>query len=243
VPQLRQANSLAFDLSSLSADTSGSWAKLIDEPPILGTLKVTVALQGPDGADIPKADGLIDSFNLVLFQSTNLLIGFAVAFAMVIFVLTLAIKTDILRDQMPPPLPERAAWSLGRCQMAFWFVLILFLYIVLWCITGGYNGIITSQSLTLMGISGSSAVGAAMIDSGTPTPAAISKGFLKDLLQYPANTWAFHRLQIFTWTLILGGISIWSAYTTLKLPSFDDNLLILMGISSGLYLGFKFPET
>jgi len=29
----------------------------------------------------------------------------------------------------------------------------------------------------------------------------------------------------------------------LKLPSFDDNLLILMGISSGLYLGFKFPET
>ena len=44
------------------------------------------------------------------------------------------------------------------------------------------------------------------------------------------------------WTIALGIIFLYSAYTTLATPNFDANLLTLPGISSGTYLGFKFPE-
>jgi hypothetical protein len=49
-------------------------------------------------------------------------------------------------------------------------------------------------------------------------------------------------LQVLVWTLLLGLISVVSMYRTLSLPAFDDTLLALAGISSGLYVGFKWPE-
>ena len=51
-----------------------------------------------------------------------------------------------------------------------------------------------------------------------------------------------HRFQIVVWTLVLGLVFIDSVYTDLSLPDFDKSLLALMGISSGTYIGFKFPE-
>src|SRR5579859_6809574 len=51
-----------------------------------------------------------------------------------------------------------------------------------------------------------------------------------------------HRYQMLAWTIALGITFIYSAYTTLATPNFDANLLTLLGISSGTYLGFKFPE-
>ena len=47
---------------------------------------------------------------------------------------------------------------------------------------------------------------------------------------------------MFAWTLILGVIFIGSVYKDLAMPEFNVTLLGLMGISSGTYLGFKFPE-
>jgi hypothetical protein len=73
----------------------------------------------------------------------------------------------------------------------------------------------------------------------TTTPP--SDGFLNDLLT-DANGLSFHRLQIVVWTLLLGVTFCFSVYNVLSMPSFPDSLLILMGISNGTYLGFKFPE-
>jgi hypothetical protein len=49
------------------------------------------------------------------------------------------------------------------------------------------------------------------------------------------------RLQVLIWTLVLGVISIFSIYRSL-LPAFEDTLLAMTGISSGLYVGLKWPE-
>jgi hypothetical protein len=68
-----------------------------------------------------------------------------------------------------------------------------------------------------------------------------SSGFLNDLLKDGSGI-SFHRFQMFVWTLLLGIIFCISVYTHLAMPTFSGTLLGLMGISSGTYIGFKFPE-
>ena len=68
-----------------------------------------------------------------------------------------------------------------------------------------------------------------------------SGGFWTDLLS-DQNGVSFHRFQIVVWTGVLSVIFIYTVYDSLAMPDFDAKLLGLMGISSGTYLGFKFPE-
>jgi hypothetical protein len=78
----------------------------------------------------------------------------------------------------------------------------------------------------------------------TLTPAAgtgVSKGFIRDILS-DASGYSFHRFQIFAWTIVLGIIFVSSVYNNLTMPEFSATLLGLMGLSSGTYIGFKFPE-
>jgi hypothetical protein len=76
----------------------------------------------------------------------------------------------------------------------------------------------------------------------TPTATSnVSLGFRRDILS-DGNGYSFHRFQIFAWTIVLGIIFLSSVYNNLTMPEFSATLLGLMGISSGTYLGFKFPE-
>ena len=78
------------------------------------------------------------------------------------------------------------------------------------------------------------------IKSLTPS-AGVTSGFLQDILS-DGSGYSFHRFQIFAWMIILGVIFISSVYNQLTMPEFSTTLLGLMGISSGTYIGFKFPE-
>lgn len=69
----------------------------------------------------------------------------------------------------------------------------------------------------------------------------VSEGFFTDILQ-DTNGISFHRLQMLVWTIVLGLIFIYSVWKRLSMPDFDATLLALQGITSGTYLGFKFPE-
>jgi hypothetical protein len=69
----------------------------------------------------------------------------------------------------------------------------------------------------------------------------ISAGFLRDILS-DGHGYSFHRFQIFAWTIVLGTMFVSSVYNGLAMPEFSPTLLGLMGISSGTYIGFKFPE-
>lgn len=67
------------------------------------------------------------------------------------------------------------------------------------------------------------------------------KGFINDILSDSCGV-SLYRFQIAVWTLVLGYIFIFTVWNSLMMPEFDNTLLALMGISSGTYLGFKFPE-
>ena len=68
-----------------------------------------------------------------------------------------------------------------------------------------------------------------------------SIGFLKDLVN-DVNGPTIHRWQILIWTLVLGAIYLALTYMRLETPTFGTNLLALMGIGGGMYVGFKIPE-
>jgi hypothetical protein len=156
-------------------------------------------------------------------------------------------NTGLLRDRTPlaggndnPP------FSLGRMQLAFWLLLSVVGFGAVWMTTGARTGVMTGGMLALLGIAAGSGLAARLIDAGTPAPAdARSDGFWLDIISegYGAErTVAVHRIQMVAWTLILGTIFVWTVFTSFEFPDFDTNLLLLMGISSGTYLGFKFPE-
>jgi hypothetical protein len=74
-----------------------------------------------------------------------------------------------------------------------------------------------------------------------PPSGDVSKGFLRDILG-DGSGYSFHRFQIFAWTIVLGVIFVSNVYNGLTMPEFSATLLGLMGLSSGTYIGFKFPE-
>ncbi|HEY5174863.1 MAG TPA: hypothetical protein VII95_04780 [Terriglobales bacterium] len=75
-----------------------------------------------------------------------------------------------------------------------------------------------------------------------PPQPATSLNFFKDILR-DGDGISFHRFQIAVWTLVLSLVFVRGVYAQLTMPTFDATLLGLMGLSSGTYVGFKFPET
>jgi hypothetical protein len=60
-----------------------------------------------------------------------------------------------------------------------------------------------------------------------------------DLLTEEVGTYDFQRFQVLAWTLVLGTVFVVKVFYERVMPTFDTNVLLLMGISSGAYLGFK----
>ena len=207
---------------------------------------------------------------------------------------------EALSDLGPTPVNGFKPWSLARCQMAFWFVLVVVSFLSIWVVIGALDTI-TGSVLTLIGIGSGAALGSAMIDVTTDTEARldelhlkeqklamqisdingklavagidpgqhtflaslktategrltstrtqiqkcsaipISQGFWDDVLSDHGGGSGFHRIQMVVWTLILGGIFVYSVWKTLSMPEFSETLLALQGISAGTYLGFKIP--
>lgn len=95
------------------------------------------------------------------------LIGCSLVFvALLGLFLWFAISSDIVRDSSPPepPAGKRRPFSLGRCQMAVWFFIVIGSFVFILLITGDTNTI-TEQALVLIGIGTGTALGAAAIDS------------------------------------------------------------------------------
>ncbi len=156
-------------------------------------------------------------------------------------VVLLAWRTELLRDAGPVPKGGgKRTFSLGRTQMAIWFCLVLVGWVYISLITMSAASV-SGSILILLGISAGIGLIAVEIDSQKTSDCGPSKGWLKDILS-DENGISFHRLQMFIWTLALGVYFTVSVFKDLLMPEFDSQLLILMGISSGTYLGFKLPE-
>ncbi|MBZ9959326.1 hypothetical protein [Mesorhizobium sp. BR1-1-14] len=131
-------------------------------------------------------------------------------------------------------------FSLGRTQMAFWLFLVVAGYLFVALSIGQYLGLITGEVLVLLGISGVTGLAAVQITGDKATGRA-SRGFIQDILSTEGGP-QMQRLQAVAWTVILGGIFVWIAVRDYRFPTFDVNLLLLMGIAQSLYIGFKLQE-
>ena len=250
----RQADTVTFTIKRQPADQT-KWQSLAGSPPLNGRRTVLVGVGRSGRPDFDYAGQSAPTTVLRLFDPASWLLAGGLELATIALVVVLAMRTGMLRNPSALPVAQRQ-FSMSRCQLAFWFVLITGAFLFIWGLTGQYNGIITPQSLTLLGISGLTSLGAVAVDAvkGDPAPppapgvaappappVPTHSNFFADILTDSSGV-VLHRLQILVWTLILGAISIRAVYSSLSLPPLDENLLILMGISSGLYVGFKFPE-
>jgi hypothetical protein len=220
------------------------WAALLGRPSQF-RLPLHISVGFDDGCRLPAVN---DSVDMVYFTEIRegWFWGCLIFTGLLIFgVVKLATKTNALRDDGPPsPDGQLRTYSLARCQMGFWFVLVLPTFVYLWLITGAFDTL-TSSVLVLMGVSAGTAIFAhAQGKQGGMSPAStgLVKGFVKDALKDDDGSISFHHFQMFVWTLVLGCIFIVEAWRNLAMPEFNGTLLGMMGISSGTYLGFMLKD-
>ena len=243
VTSYEQKYTLSFQLVR-NGDSENSWGNILHQLSSWEPKPVTVCV-GPD--DHSKAVTCVtDGMKFQAISKTRFAAWFAIATVIFLFFIR-AITSDnstVLRDWHPAGAPgarpDIPSFSLGRVQMAFWFVLVVLAFLFIWLTTGDTPALSTS-TLALLGIGSGTALGGAVIDDSNNEPASTSEGFLKDLLTN-ADGYGFHRVQMLIWTVVLGVTFVTAVMATLSMPVFDNTLLVLMGISSGTYLGFKFTE-
>jgi len=270
-------------------------------------------------------------FNGILMIIVLLLVLLVVACTIVVLHMGLGRDSGIPQMRI-----EKLPFSLGRCQMAFWFMLTFWAFCFMYALVG-QTDTLNAESLMLMGISAGTALTSIAIDKSKNETVNIEKavnalgltsrwhvellhdivfpderkplsrflrngvrammrsreqrdqsrrpelqdikpdtriadapirgfdsavadtykdlwdkydaliepirsnGFIADLVT-DASGPTIGRWQILIWTVTLGMVYIISTWQRLELPEFGTTLLTLMGISSGVYLGFKVPE-
>jgi hypothetical protein len=171
-------------LLTRNASNKPVWTLLLGSPTAAHTA-VTVALgvREKDRTTQPTIEGNDTgaTFQLEVFSWLWLWIAVAAVAVVLALVVGTAWRTTTLRDCLLPQLPaSEQPYSLGRCQMAFWFVLIfasfIFLYVMLW----DYNTV-SPQALALMGISSATALAAVAVDILKDSPADMANRALQAL--------------------------------------------------------------
>ncbi|MGC2398252.1 MAG: hypothetical protein WA510_00650 [Acidobacteriaceae bacterium] len=182
-PTTQQPDELRFDLKRMdlvqgdpdSQSNRDAWNALLGRTKGRQTLNVGVALAGnpPYFGTVP----LLPAFE-VFPRYWPLIVLFFLALLWAF--LLLAHNSDIVRDG-PSPVggpkrswfslgpgpagtPEKLSFSLARCQMAWWFFIILAAYIYIWMVTGERDSL-TPGALVLMGISAATGFGSFLVDS------------------------------------------------------------------------------
>ncbi|HTB33195.1 MAG TPA: hypothetical protein VK808_14295, partial [Bacteroidia bacterium] len=195
------------------------------------------------------------TFRFRIYSPCLKMLLWGIFIAICISIFFAAWKTNILRetcecqcsdDLMKKKKNARPPFSLSRTQMAFWTIIVAFSFTYIYVITGEMPNI-TTGTLILLGISSSTTLGGSLLDStdttsksqNAPLDRCCSENFFKDILS-DGGIPGIHRLQNILFTVIMGGIYLCRAVGDLYLTEFDTNLLVLMGISSGTYLGVKF---
>ena len=228
----------------LSDETTNMWSHLVQtrKRGELFTTKAAISID-LEGHTVPIATNIRgeNGFTFVLAVPRWFYFCLFSVLAITIIFIDLAIKSDVIRDAGPQPAGGgRKPYSLARTQMAVWFITILAAWLYLYVFKHTFNTI-TDSLIALMGISAGTGVGSVAIENNQNISSPRTQGFINDLIS-DQNGVSFHRFQIFAWTIALVVVFIRHTITYLAMPVFGTSLLILMGISSGTYIGFKFAE-
>jgi hypothetical protein len=150
-----------------------------------------------------------------------------------------AIKYNALKDD------NNLYYSLSRTQLFYWTILFVFSYLYI-CFGTGSLPDIPGSILIILGISIGTTAATKVIENRPGAvvvidPKAKSEGWFMDILS-DGTSINIQRFQNVIFNLVFGIIFIQRTVTTNVLPAFDDNVLLLLGISSGAYAGLKLTE-
>lgn len=159
-----EADSLQFRLER-TADSQKIWSELLRDP-FSGSRRVAASFGLAGGVAAPVTEGESGTFTLKVVGRDPAYCSLWLALAVIVLIafFWLVIQHDLLRDGPKRPDEKKRPYSLGRCQMAWWFLLVIFSYVVIWLISGDQDTI-TPSLLALMGISAGTALGSVMIES------------------------------------------------------------------------------
>ena len=213
-----------------------AWAAIVDASRESSNNKLTISIAQGSQVFESNAVTTVTPYPEHWYYVVALLAGLLAALVI------LAWRTTLLRYTVGanPAAPETAPFSLGLVQMAFWLFLAVAAYVYIWASTHQIH-IPMGSVLGLLGISATTGLAASAAALPAAPKLSKSDGPLKDILN-DGDGISFHRFQIAVWTLVLGGVFVVGVYHNMSMPEFDASLLTLMGISSGTYVGFKFPE-
>jgi hypothetical protein len=99
--------------------------------------------------------------------------------------------------------------------------------------------VIQNQKPTLSSIIGAARRLAHATVKVAPPPSRLFSDLDEDSLDYVLS---LHRCQIALWSAVVVLMFLVQLFDSMHLPEIPNNLLVLMGISGGTYLGFNFPK-
>lgn len=153
-----------------STQSDQIWSDLLGNPPLGDSTfwyrptALSVGLAG-GGGPVPTAV-TSDTFKLIRIHPAGFYAGFVVMIIFVVFFARYAHRSDCLRDAGPNPAVagQLKPYSLARCQMAWWFFLVVASFLFIFLVTQSYDTI-NSTVLILIGISSGTFLAASAVDS------------------------------------------------------------------------------
>jgi hypothetical protein len=178
------------------------------------------------------------AFQLEVNQNISA-VGIWLMFAILIVLIGAGLKFNILKDD------NNLYYSLGRTQMLYWTLLFALSYLYLCRYTGTLPDI-PSSILVILGISAATTATSKVLENSHKDkvpidPKAKSEGFFLDILS-DGSSINIQRFQNVVFNLLFGIIFIQKTLSVHLMPDFDNNVLLMLGISAGTYAGMKATE-
>jgi hypothetical protein len=179
----KKPRALAFRLRRIQNDKNiaAAWAALLGSA--VWSLQMEVSVDQKDqknGQRLVGVDAKNTTFEFDIFETWWFLAASILAAVVLFGLLYAARKTPIVRDNLLPQIPWRQRqFSLGYCQMAFWFALVFISFLFLWALLWDYNTL-TTGALTLMGIAAGTGLGAIMANTTNTGPVEDADKRLRD---------------------------------------------------------------
>lgn len=155
--------------NELAKANENSWFKLVGKPALSLPCNVTLRLP-EEGLELPTRITIAATepdcqFYLIGIEQWRFIATIVLFFLILWFLVWLARTTDILRDSSGRVRADGLEpVSLGRTQMAFWFILTVGAWAFLLVTTGNHDTI-NDTCLILLGIGSGTALGSALIES------------------------------------------------------------------------------
>lgn len=148
-----------------------AWLSVLGASPQKVSFSVGWLASGP-ALNSEKAPGPFE-VKLSTFRQSVLWVVLSI---LLIVTVMLAIRTNLLRDKAILPDARKVVnytYSLGRSQMAFWFLIVLLSFVYIWFVTGTWS--LSTQALILLGISGTTGLSSVLIDANKQEKATNSQ--------------------------------------------------------------------